>query len=177
METREYRTIDKSTWGPGPWQDEPDKRQWENQPTGLPCLIVRGPAGALCGYVGIPKGHPYYGRHYDEVPVEAHGGLTFGDYCRVDSPEDSSICHVPGPGEPDDVYWLGFDCAHAGDVSPATDALIRQRYDPQEWANRMQVFAGYVYRDVAYVTAEVDALAVQLAGLASRASGGPFGAA
>lgn len=48
MDTREYRTIDKSD---GEWKDEPDKIQWQDEATGFPCLIVRGPSGALCGYV------------------------------------------------------------------------------------------------------------------------------
>ena len=25
---REYRTADKSKWGVGPWNNEPDKAQW-----------------------------------------------------------------------------------------------------------------------------------------------------
>ena len=28
MQTIEYKTLDKSKWGDGPWQDEPDKKQW-----------------------------------------------------------------------------------------------------------------------------------------------------
>lgn len=62
METIEYRTVDKSKWGDGPWQDEPDKKQWRDPETGLPCLIVRGPGGALCGYVGVPANSPAFGR-------------------------------------------------------------------------------------------------------------------
>lgn len=56
METIEYRTADKSQWGEGPWTAEPDKRQWRDEATGLPCLIVRGPHGAFCGYVGVAGG-------------------------------------------------------------------------------------------------------------------------
>jgi hypothetical protein len=64
--TIEYRTTDKTEWGAGPWQDEPDKRQWTDAVTGLPCLIVRGPIGALCGYVGVSSDHPLHGREYDD---------------------------------------------------------------------------------------------------------------
>jgi hypothetical protein len=47
---REYRTIDKSAWGPGPWTDEPDKVQWTDTATGLPCLAKRNPRGGhWCG--------------------------------------------------------------------------------------------------------------------------------
>jgi hypothetical protein len=45
MDTIEYRTIDKSQWGPGPWQDEPDKKQWQDEATGLPCLEGFAPFG------------------------------------------------------------------------------------------------------------------------------------
>lgn len=64
MNTIEYTTIDKSTWGPGPWQDEPDKIQYVDEATGLPCLIVRNgkEIGALCGYVGVLPGHPLHGK-------------------------------------------------------------------------------------------------------------------
>ena len=50
MDTREYQTIDKATWGDGPWLTEIDKRQWQDERTGLPCLIVRNESGGnLCG--------------------------------------------------------------------------------------------------------------------------------
>lgn len=49
MQTISYTTKDKSTWGDGPWQHEPDKMQYEDPDTGLPCLIVRNAVGALCG--------------------------------------------------------------------------------------------------------------------------------
>ncbi len=32
METKEWRFIDKSKWGEGPWQSEPDKMQWLDKP-------------------------------------------------------------------------------------------------------------------------------------------------
>ncbi len=124
MDTKDYTTIDKSTWGPGPWQDEADKLQYIDGGTNLPCLIVRSRVGGnLCGYVGVPAGHPYYGHEYSEIDAEVHGGLTFSDRCQPGA-EDHSICHIPAKGESDDVWWLGFDCAHSGDVSPAMDARL-----------------------------------------------------
>lgn len=66
MQRIEYSNVyDKTNWGAGDWQKEPDKVQWQDEETGLPCLIVRGPTGALCGYVGVPQGHPAYGLSYD----------------------------------------------------------------------------------------------------------------
>ncbi len=137
--------MDKSSWTDGPWTSEPDRVEWRTN--GLPCLIVRADTtGALCGYVAVPKGHPFHGVGYDDVPdVSVHGGLTYSDAC------GGHVCHVPQPGEPDDVWWLGFDCAHSGDMSPAYD------------------YHG-IYRDVAYVRAEVDSLAAQCAAHAIAAT-------
>jgi hypothetical protein len=108
---------DKKTWGPGPWQEEPDRHEWRYK--GLPCLLRRSPmSGGWCGYVAVPPGHPWHGRSWrdeDGGPdVEVHGGITFSQGCT----EGGEICHVPEPGEPDDVWWLGFDCGHAFDVAP-----------------------------------------------------------
>lgn len=120
MKTIEYRTIDKRKWGHGPWQEEPDKVQWKDEVTGLPCLAVRNPrCGHWCGYVGVAEGHPYFGKSYFDCDVEVHGGLSFAAFCRPEENLEGSVCHVPEPGEPDHVWWLGFDCAHAFDTLPA----------------------------------------------------------
>src|SRR5207244_1179897 len=99
MNRIEYRdVIDKSSWARGQWDIEPDKIQWPDEATGLPCLIVRGPIGALCGYVGVPKGHPLHGIDYSQtIPgsqgnrpeglLNVHGGVTFADHCTEINPE------------------------------------------------------------------------------------------
>lgn len=154
MKTLEYRTEDKSEWGDGPWQGEPDKRQWQDPETGLPCLIVRNRLGALCGYVGVSKGHPAYEKHYDAVDVSVHGGLTFSNKCSPGD-ESQSICHLVESGEDDDVWWLGFDCAHFQDYSPGMDSrLPAYLRDEHDFHN--------VYRDFPYVEREVTRLAKQL---------------
>lgn len=154
--------TDKSQWGAGPWQDEPDRVEFEH--LGFPCLINRNMRhGNLCGYVAVPPGHPWHGKDRNELDVEAHGGLTYSAACHDD------ICHVPKAGEPDDVWWLGFDCAHFLDVSPGLDAFMEKtlpdhlkprRHLPEtlgaldeSWTPR--------YRTVAYVRAQCEALAEQ----------------
>lgn len=152
MKTIEYRSVDKADWQRGEWDNEPDKRQWQDADTGLPCLIVRGPSGALCGYVGVPETHPYFGKGYDSVDADAHGGLTFADHCRPGATEGRGICHIPGEGETDHVWWLGFDCAHSGDYCPA--------YSRKPYAFLPE---GYeTYKTIAYVTSECASLAAQL---------------
>jgi hypothetical protein len=164
METKQWTTVDKSTWGPGPWQSEPDKMQWEDPTTGLPCLIHRNGMGSLCGYVGVPRGHPYYGSSYDDVPVDVHGGLTYAAKCDPGASEEHGICHVVRPGEPDDVWWFGFDCAHAGDLSPEMEANLKSLQMP----SISKAWGSDRYRDVPYVIGEVTMLAHQLAGERER---------
>lgn len=161
METIRYdNVIDKSSWGEGPWQDEPDKLQWQDPTTGLPCLIVRGPTGALCGYVGVSPGHPLFGTGYDHVgDVEVHGGLTFAGPCSEGADESRGICHRAGPDE-DSVWWFGFDCAHAWDLTPMRHPeLVATGY-----YERFPKAVDEVYRGLDYVKAEVTNLATQLAG-------------
>lgn len=147
MKTLEYRTVDRSKWRSqrGPWENEPDKRQWLDPATGLPCLIVRGPVGALCGYVGVPRSHPAYEKDYDDVDVDVHGGLTFASKCSHGS-EERGVCHKVDDGDDDDVWWLGFDCAHYGDLRPSYEIPGGDRE----------------YRSIEYVTREVEGLALQL---------------
>jgi len=147
MKTLEYTYVDKSTWTDGPWKDEIDKRQWSDEETGLPCLIVRNSMGALCGYVGVQPGHPVYEQRYTSVQdVQVHGGLTFSG--RSNCCERSIVVE---PGESDDVWWLGFDCSHLGDITPM----------------RLSCYSDEHYRDIDYVARECRSMAKQLAAMAS----------
>ena len=161
METKEWKfgwTDDT----PGPWQAEPDKMQWEDPETKLPCLILRNKhSGHLCGYVGVSKGHPYFEKTYSggwedhtdpESRLDVHGGLTFSEFC-ADNQEEG-ICHVPGEGEDDHVWWFGFDCAHHMDRS-----FFLAKDLPK---STMDIFATGVYRDLEYVRQECTSLAKQL---------------
>jgi hypothetical protein len=155
MRTWTYPAGDRPA-GAGPWADEPDKAQWVDEATGLDCLIVRQHAGALCGYVGVPPGHRLHGVGYPEVEdVSVHGGLTFSATCDEDADEGRGICHIPEPGRPADVWWLGFDCAHAGDLMPRYAETLTELGGPD-------LFEGYVYRNFDYVRSEVTRLAEQI---------------
>lgn len=63
----EYRTKDKTSWGPGPWTSEPDKVQFTVG--GMAALVVRNQFGALCGYVGVPREHPWFGLNYSDCTL------------------------------------------------------------------------------------------------------------
>lgn len=151
-----WQTVDRSKWE-NPHlvpADEPDKAQWIDPETGFDCLINRGGSGALCGYVGVPEGHKFFEADYDTVEIEGnehgypavHGGLTFADRCSPQEDPSKGICHT-GEVANKVVWWLGFDCAHLGDRSPA--------------------YKGFddltaTYKNFAYVKSEVENLARQL---------------
>lgn len=132
--------CDRTDWRAGPWDSEPDKVQWTDPVTGLACLVNRGGAGAWCGYVGLPPGHPWRELHYDDIPADIHGGLTYGPSKCL-----GKICHEV-EGE-DDVRWIGFDCAHAGDGAPGEFGF----------------YLGGHYRRVGWVQRQVTHLAEQVA--------------
>lgn len=118
MQEREWTFVDKSTWGDGPWLVEPDKVQWEDADTGVPCLAVRNlEIGQWCGYVGVAEGHPFYMNPRAARKVDAHGGVNFFGLC-AENDKEYGVCHVPAPGEPEHLFWIGFDCAHAWDYTP-----------------------------------------------------------
>jgi hypothetical protein len=158
MESKTWYTVDKITWGTGPWQNEPDKEQWADEATGLPCLLVRNSAGALCGYVGVGPDHPWHGLGwYDRAlgDLRVHGTVNYADACQ-EGPEGITICHVPGPGEPENVWWLGFDCDHGFDIAPGREAREAAAMMPPLRLPSAE------YRDVAYVKAECARLAAQV---------------
>lgn len=132
----------KKKWGEGPWSKEPDRVEFEV--FGFHCLLQRSAMGAWCGYVALPEGHPFYNLDYTIPDVSVHGGLIYSNVCA------GHICHKSHG--PDNVWWLGFDCAHYMDYVPEMGSLL----------NRSFGYDGDVYRDINYVRYETVALAKQL---------------
>lgn len=165
METMSWTTVDKSTWAHGPWHGEPDKMQWPDEATGLPCLVHRSDfSGAWCGYVGVPEGHPWHEMNAFEIDADVHGALNFATFCMDTGDESRGICHVAGPGESDHVYWIGFDCGHAFDAKPGADAFMRS-VAPHLEEMRQSMSVGILaetYRDLDYVRDQCRLLAAQV---------------
>lgn len=59
-------------------------------------------------YFGIPVTHPLANRDYDTIPIDVHGGLTYGRI-REEDP---------------DTFWYGWDYAHAGDYCGYLSSMI-----------------------------------------------------
>lgn len=78
-------------------------------------------AGYANGYVAVPPEHPYFGKDYDDIDAEVHGGITFT--------KDSDTVKKHWDNLPDDIefldgateipsgwYIFGFDTMHYGDT-------------------------------------------------------------
>lgn len=170
---KEYRFVDKKDWGPGPWQEEPDKVQWIDKATDLDCLIVRGPSGSLCGYVGVTEGHPLFETAYNDdrfYDLDVHGGVTFTDLCQ-ENEKEHGVCHVPGPGRTDHVWWIGFDCSHSWDHSPKFEKALTFGAAARHLSDAVDFGGGFEssYKDLPYVTQEIHELAAQLKTLYDKA--------
>lgn len=147
------------------------------------CVVVFSRSGHRCGYVGVIKGHPFYGKDYGEkldiLPMKqlltqnldkrspitllnidpdsetaalqdffnVHGGITYADGGpQSDYPIDS------------DRWWLGFDCAHAGDMA---DEESWKKYFPNEITTPPIFFSGEI-RKLDYVENECRSLVRQI---------------
>jgi hypothetical protein len=147
----------------GEWTEEPDKAHWISEESGLDCLVVRGPMGALCGYVGVPEKHPLFNKPYQELydmevdPI-VHGGLTFSSGCSPGDDESHGICHPKEGAAHEKVWWFGFDCGHLGDLIPDMIEFRMKTGMPS-------LTDGDTYQNFEYVKGEVERLSVQLGGL------------
>ncbi len=120
-------------------QNEGDSKKWVYE--GYTCLIKRSKyMGHLCGYIGLPPTHKLYKKHYDDIDVMVHGGLTFADFW-----ED----------ERDNLWYVGFDCAHYGDFQPGL-AKLSPGY------LRYGLDQGTTYKNMDFVTKECESLVDQL---------------
>jgi hypothetical protein len=121
----------------GPWDTEADVciRKYK----GVILFVRRGPLRALNGYVGVPFAVP----EEKSSELEVHGGITYqssGPPCSVDVHPFLDVKKYSS--------WLGFDCAHLGDLIPLYSSTH-----------------GDIYRDMTYVQAETESLADQLIAL------------
>ena len=103
---------------------------------GYRCVTIFGDLGHRCGYVGVPVGHPLYGKECDDQidilfseiegePIGKRGVIPL--VLAASDPEEKvrmdlyfnvhgSLTYA-GENHPveSDLWWLGFDCGHAGD--------------------------------------------------------------
>jgi hypothetical protein len=139
--------IDKADWGDGPWQYEPDRVHFDDPATRLPCRVERHAMyGHLCGYVGLPVGHPWFEAPIPllrQLGVRAYGGLNCARGDR-------------------DQWWIGFDTMHTRDYSPGQWGIERrlQAHLPG-WSMPLSIQEPAQYKTLAFVRRHVGLLAAQ----------------
>ncbi len=135
----------------GEWEHEPDEpEEWVHAE--LRCYISRF-RGHLNGYVGIPEGHPLYGKDYDYdafCELEVHGGVTH-----------SSL--GDGKWRPEGSWWIGFDTCHAWDYQPPVEESVYQVH--MDVTGKAGPSEHETYRNWAYVKEQTESLAEQLAAM------------
>lgn len=158
------------------WETEPNFRKFLHK--GVRCVVVRHPTlMSLCGYVRVPRG-PLWdvlrravrirpeadksffknkrasrradassrgANHFLLREVQVHGGLTFAGF----NPYFRGGRAMRG-------LWVGFDCAHAGDLIPQLLLL--------PFLEKVQhLYQRDTYRDMPFVEDNCRSLADQLA--------------
>lgn len=171
MKTKHILTSDEKLtyWGYGEWVEEPDLVEFEHK--GIHCRVERCSAaesngsifgGHLCGYICIPKDHPWNELGWDNIfslenPPQVHGGLTYFSSEGTD-------------------FWIGFDCAHSGDFVPSLESLkkemmkIDSRYrkmkeEEEALFSQLSIkrrFFENTYRNISFVINECKSLAEQV---------------
>ena len=133
-----------------PWENEPDHAEWVQEPSGYKCRIKRNEGtGTLCGYVGIPKEHRFWGVGYDSdeeihaIAEDVHGGLTYSQ-------------------QGDDGWWFfGFDTAHTEDFAPKiVELLLSTNYEFKD--NGLRFHNCMNYRTWEFVEYEIYWLGMRL---------------
>ena len=115
-------------------EKEGDELQWDytcGNGVIIHCSIHRNGVKALCGYITLTKDSSLYGVGYDEININAHGGLTYDGY------------------DENENWVIGFDCSHYGDLTPYF--LL----------NEDSFFVSGTYRDMQYVKAQCESMAEQ----------------
>lgn len=138
-------------WGPGDWVYEPDRVDFTYR--GIKCYIVRAcykekkytmQMGHLCGYITIPKDHPWHGKAYEDIDVGVHWGLTFADFNK------------------NEEFEIGFDCAHLYDLIPGTVALMRNIYEKTGESRSVHPDERISYKNVDFCIEQCKSLVDQL---------------
>lgn len=134
------------------------KVESEFEHEGLKCVVIFGRHGNRCGYVGVTKDHPEYGKDYSDVEgdYEVHGGLTYA------GGGENSTYPINS-----DLWWFGYDCAHYMDGQDIEQAFKYGILDQKTFdiMKTMQIYRSVEdeVRSLEYCENECKYLAKQLA--------------
>lgn len=83
-------------------EDKPQTIYFDKTFNKIRLIVMRGPV-CVNGYAGVKESHPYFGKSYEKVNIDCHGGLTYSHM------GDDQY------GLSSDYYWFGWDYAHYRD--------------------------------------------------------------
>lgn len=109
-----------------PWAGEPNTASIGTD-DGYRFLVARNETmGHLCGYLAIPKGHPWANQHAPQLAhVQVHNGISYS--CPVELTSMASRC-------PAGWWVVGFACAnHEHDWIPGLPRLNNAPYRSVAW--------------------------------------------
>lgn len=157
-----------------PYFSEPDF--FDSCAFGLPIFACRNYMKAWCGYVGVPKGHSFFGMDYFERVATDRDNLRIGQqspmaiFIEAMKEDDGKVAldillDCPGGltwandhqplGPKGKYWWFGFDCSHYNDLSPHD---IISSMGESCW----KLETGAKYRDLKFVKSALYKLADQL---------------
>lgn len=174
--------IDKSAWPRGEWDSEPDRVDFEH--AGFPCMILRvAHSGHLCGYVGVPAGHPLFGVSYNQESALLKEALEARKNRPIGAQPGMGILIALLGGKLEARPEVVFDChgglTYSGECSGRICHVPKDGGPDKVWwfgfdcahcddmCPARENFFGdrQVYRNVEYVRRETERLAEQIAAL------------
>lgn len=106
--------------------------------------------GIWKGFVGLPTGHPLFGKSIEELlntpQIMDAFFHVYGGIC--------SAGHLPDRYEEDakKLWWIGCETSHGGDLFP----LLKQENNPE-----MDILlSGQTYKDLSFIRKETNKLAL-----------------
>ena len=112
------------------------EKKWVTE-AGYEAEVIATKMGHRCGYVTVPEDHPHYGKGYDDIDADVHGGLTFAN-----------------------KGTFGFDCAHLDDGKDVSIMSDEYKKIFQAWPSLIDSEA--TIKTLEFCVAECESLAKQL---------------
>lgn len=106
-------------------------KEWNYK--GFKCRVILNSSSTMqwyCGYVGLSRGHRFWGKGEEDIDVDVHGGLTFSSQGSNDDKGAERWQRIRWPDET--IWWLGFDCAHGGDFTGLESESYEHRWTLEE---------------------------------------------
>lgn len=114
------------------------------------CIVATNGIGFYLGYVSLPDNHPWFELELDDIPADAHGGLTWA--------KTRTWEEFDGDGAPEGMY-IGFDCAHFCD-SPIPGSYMEQHWPASHEAQHPPWTEELVAQEVRRLAVQAQAAAV-----------------